>query len=202
MKTTILTTTAVALIVCLNTAHADYMTYRGTALTSTVKINAENTLANHLSVHAGQMQVSLTDTLGHATDYIGYCVDLNHYAGSGAVDVATTYILRNGSLAAWLYVMYAPSVTTGTQAAALQSAIWEVTNETMPTFDIASGYFSISDNATVAQAAQAMLNNLPVASALRLNVFNSAQCQDLLVPEPMTFTLIALGGTLCLLRRR
>jgi len=117
--------------------------------------------------------------------------------------------LRNGYAVAYLYETYANAVSSSTQAAALQVAIWEVLNETSSSFDVSAGYFSISKNNQVARAATDMLSGLPgqYAPQTVLMVLASPCKQDLLigtdvpVPEPMSAAIFTVLG-LPLLRRR
>jgi hypothetical protein len=201
MKTSKLTVVVVfcALAAWINNAGASYMTYEGLGLKSNVKLHAAGTLADGLTIPAGQLKVRL-----EGTEYLGYCVDLNQYAGSGDVTVLGLDSLRNGDLVGYLYDTYAQDVDTGLEAAALGVAIWEVLYETSGAFNAGDGYLWISNNADVLAQANVLLEALPdhfIADDY-IRVLNSPRVQDVVVPEPTTIAVLGLGGAGFLLRRK
>lgn len=189
---------ALGLMVSLSSARADYMTYFGEGLTSTVTIHDSGHLADGLTVGAGQFLIGY-----QGQDVTGYCVDLDHYAASSDVVARSIETVSRGDMIAYLYETYSPTVTDGTRAAALQSAIWECLAETGTTLDVNIGSFSISGNSDVETLANQMLATLPASytpagSTVRLD---SDQQQDVVVPEPATMGILALGGALMMWKR-
>ncbi|MCE5278981.1 MAG: PEP-CTERM sorting domain-containing protein [Planctomycetaceae bacterium] len=183
-------------------ASADVMTYNGQALNSQVKINCVGTLANSLTTGAGQMKINY-----QGEDVLGYCVDLNHYAGTTEVTERSASTLANGWMVAYLFNTYAPAVVTGIDASALQSALWEVINETGSVFDVTAGHFFISNNAAVATAANNLLATIPASYSPSVwpIVLDSLTKQDIIIegriPEPATIGMMVLGSMGVFMRR-
>ena len=203
----IMITLACVLTLCAFTplASADWMNFNGVALNETVTIHAAGTLADNLTVYAGQEKVNF-----RGVDYLVYCVDTNHYAASADMTVKPVTSVNNGDKVAFLFNTYAPGVTTNLQAAALGVALWEVINETSPTFNANSGYFSITGNTDVATAANVLLASMPThydttnypsilfnptAQSFVVGISNTP------VPEPATMAMVVIGGAGMLLRR-
>jgi len=195
---------AVAVLACASGAWADVIVYKGVGLNSEVKLHASGLLGDGLTVPAGQCRIEYQDR-----DYLSYCVDLDHYAGSGEVTEIPVGTLNRGNWVAFLFDTYSGTVDSGLEAAALGTAIWEVLYETDTDLDVTDGYFNITQNDAVAAAANDLLVNLPsdYTPAGGDVVLHSESRQDLLIggfepiPEPTTLALIALASVV-LLRRR
>ncbi len=195
-------------LVCFVTcgAQASMMTYNGMGLYQHVTVHASGTLANNLTVNAGQNHIGW-----EGEQHIAYCVDINQYAGSSQATAVPVTSVPNGNLAAWLFDTYSQQADTSLEAAALQTALWEVLNETGSTFNVSSGYFSITGNSAVATKANSMLAGLDrtYVSAYPPMILQSSSKQDMLIsnpnlnsPEPATMGLLILGATGLLARHR
>ena len=199
----------------------DHMRYKGLGLSAKVKIHAPGTLADNRHVKVGQMKLNY-----QKTNYLGYCVDLNHYAGSCYVSERPVESLNNGNLVAYLFETYSEtvlplpvslhdklpkkSVVGNIQAAALQCAIWEVINETSADFSLSHGDFGISQNYVVRTMGNHMLDSMSNTynpENVLLVLHNDCK-QDMLigtnvpVPEPVTASVLMVGGILLLVRRK
>jgi hypothetical protein len=198
---TLLALSALATLLCAP-AQADFMNYNGMGLSEVVRLHAAGTLANNLSVYAGQNRLTFA-----GNDVLGYCVDINQYSGSGNVTVDSVASLPHGNDIAYLLNTYAPAVATNHDAAVLAVAIWEVLSETSSTFSATSGYFSISDNASVAADANTMLAAIPAnyQPSVWPAVLHSDSIQDMAIltyaPEPASLALLAVGG-LAMMRKK
>ncbi len=187
-------------------ALASEMTYNGMQNTRNVKLHASGMLADGLTVRAGQTKVAW-----EGQNYLGYCVDVDHFVGTSDVTPISIYDVHNGHLAAYLFNTYGSEADTSLEASALSVAIWEVINEVdAETFGVGlnDGYFYISNNSTVTAAANALLQTLPETylPVPEPIVLHSDSKQDIMIqgqiPEPATMSLLALGGLGALLRRR
>lgn len=189
-------------------ASADLLTYNGVALNETVTTHCRGLLADNMTVNAGQEKMQF-----RGIDYLGYCVDVNQYAGSADMTPVSALDVHNGQALAYLFSTYAPLVTTNAQAAALGVAIWEVVTETGHTFDATSGYFYITGNSSIASAANTLLASIPTGNyglPYGPTVLQSSTAQDFVIdmgfsapiPEPATMTLLAIGSAGMLIRRR
>jgi hypothetical protein len=151
---------------------------------------------------------------GLPADFYTYCVDANNWVRNPEdVTVLSTTLLTipgvldAGGKAAWLVETYASLIHsnpsyTGTDAAALQVAIWEALYD--PTPDLWSGNFSLlsGTSSAVVTEAQGYLSALfPVAG--NDTVFNSATAlwldapldngQDQIIPMPEPASLLLCG---------
>jgi len=207
----VLLTCAAVLMLNGSAAVADLMTLQGMAHNETVQTHISGKLADGMWLPAGQEQLTY-----QGTSYLGYCVDLNHYANTGQVSEVSALTWPNGNKLVYLYDTYAPTITTDLQAAALQTAIWEVISEpaTGP-FDVTKGTFYITGNNSVVTLANQMLATLPgtYTPGMVPTILSSSCNQDFLigkweppvgnpVPEPCTLALMAAGAGLFLVVRR
>jgi hypothetical protein len=203
--------TAVATVLCLaailasvsSTANANTMSYQGMPLSEITTLHAPGHLADNLTVYTG-----LSHIIYEGQDFDGYCVDIDHYAGTGEATVTSIFDLHNGDKVAYLFDTYAPHVQTSLQAGALELAIWEVINETGD-FSLTTGSFwASSNNPDLIPAADALLANLPSEYHGNTGTFviNGRDVQDFVVtgfigvPEPTTLALIAFGLPLAMRR--
>ena len=194
-----------SLLTAASAACADVMTFDGVGLASNVTLHADGMLGDGLNVRAGEYLYTYQDV-----HYRSFCVDIDHYAGTSEVVERDIDWLPNGALVAFLYETYAGTLQNGTEAAALGVAIWEMVYEDEePTFDVTSGYFSITGNEAVAAAANGLLATLPDSYSPEtiLKILDSPDKQDMVigtgveVPEPATLSLVSLAA-LPLLRRK
>ena len=199
------TTLVVAVCACMaitSPVLGSYMTYNGMGLSSQVRLHASGLLADNLKIPVGQLKVTHENT-----EYLAYCVDLNHYVKSAYVTEQDMNGINNGDLVAWLYGTYAQSVTSGVEAAALNVAIWEVLYENDATFDAGTGYFTVSENQSVLEQANSLLAslvNLPsnYTPSNGIKVLHGDGVQDVVVPEPTSMVLLCAGAACLVAKRR
>ena len=123
-----------------------------------------------LSTYAGELDWTWIGTPppGQPASFYTYCVDPNSYlVDPQSVTVSTTDFMTTagvtdpGGKAAWLFNTYAPSIHqsgNGTDAAALQVAIWEAISDNAP--DLSLGGFTLIGSPAIASEAQTFLNAL------------------------------------------
>ncbi len=217
IKTLMLAALFAALVWSAPQASADYMDFQGMGLNKTVFVQAPS---RHAWTQAGQMQLNWNDD-----DSLGYCVDFYQFAGDGDVTAggledlqgwnlgfdSPAYKTDRRAMVGYVFDTYAPQVTTGQQAAALQVSIWELLYETPSgKFDLGKGRFKIRFDRDVEAMGNAILDSLPgdYEPPMGPIVLTSPTRQDMIihggapVPEPATASLLGLGGALLLLRRR
>lgn len=207
---------AVALAVPATTDAAE-LTLSGMGLRDIVTINSTLPGFESGSYYAGQF-VWTTDDPSLGSPIVTYCVDILHEVESqqqvtvDSTDNMPTVAQDGGGKAAWLLDTFAPEVTTGVEAAALQVAIWEAIYDN--DHDVTSGVFSIvTDNTAytgayeaqlIAAQATSYLNQLfygpngeyHTDTAIWLDAVTAAgvgQSQITATPEPTSLTLLVLG---------
>jgi hypothetical protein len=160
---------------------------------------------------AGQLRISIDGFVTTA-----YCVDTFTPAGTGLMTIVPVTTLNRYNEISWLYDNFAGIVNSDFLGAALGVCIWECLYELPENqLSLSNGFYSIfnlldePDMDTITSLANLMLASLAhmpagYTSHQELVVLRSEDgLQDLLVviPEPLTMTLLAAGG-LALLRRR
>jgi hypothetical protein len=164
-----------------------------------------------LNVGIGRFQLNGTDLeTGLAANFITYCIDIFHELRPALYDFAPIATLlpsaeKQGQLLTLLSFadpLVASSPDQNEAAAAVQLAIWEITNETGETYGFSTGAFQSSGgNSDGARAlAQSYLDNVtsgawaPAEGQLQLFYSRESQSQILAaVPEPATWAMM-LGG--------
>ena len=180
---------------------ADPISFNGTGLASAVTVRHDG---SNMSVLAGEILVTF-----NSVPLTAYCVDLDHWIkNSWDATVAPVTYVDGGLAAAYLYDHFAGTVTTNTQAAGLQIAIWEVVDDFGAARDLAAGSFRYNGGGVIGTAAQNFLNALPAdvsgyaTTAYVLKSGNCPRSQNLIVPEPAALTLLITALPMVLLGRR
>ncbi len=207
MKRTISGGICVAIVVFMSvTSFAGYVDFKGMGLNSKVVFHCEGSPCDGRTVPAGQLDITY-----NGTDLMGYCVDVYQGAGDMNAEERGVESLRNGDYVAYLFETYSPVVNSGTEAAALQTAIWEVLNEQTRSFDVTRGSVWIGQNSrgkNVGALANQWLSTIPqdYTSNWSLLVLSSSARQDILtsrqVPEPATMFTLGLGSIMMLRAKR
>lgn len=180
-------------------ASAGPVTFNGMGLNRSIDYNFEGEARRN---RAGQILITF-----EGKDHASYCVDLKHFVQNNwTATVAPVTFVNNGLAIAYLYDHFAHTVTTNLQAAGLQAAIWEVLTD-YSILNFAAGDFRLKDEPSVASVAQGFLDALPadlsgyVAKSFIVKSGNHPRSQHLIIPEPATLGLLALGLPLILRRR-
>lgn len=200
---------AIALLAATSAASADMMYYNGVGLHQRVKIHASGLMADDRTVKAGQM---LYEYQGE--DYIAYCVDIDARAATtNVVELSIDHFSRGDEIA-WLYLNEGPNVSTNTQGAAFQVAMWELVYELLGNpLDVTSDYFymTVRDNKQtekdVRDGAHDLLWNkladMPSGweAPDQMVLLYSCEKQDMIIPEPGSLVVLIAGGLGLLARR-
>lgn len=204
---------AIACVVCVaigftmaaSSAAGGIISYQGMSLCETATLHAPGHLADNLTVYTGLSQLTY-----EGQTYFGYCVDIDHYAGTGEASVSSVNDLHNGDKVAYLFDTYGPSADTALKAASLELAIWEVLNENGK-FDLTTGdFWASSGDGSLIASANELLKNIPSGYVARSStcVINGDNVQDFVVrgnlevPEPTTLALVVMGMLVVCRRRK
>lgn len=190
---------AIVLLSAVSVSSADIMTFNGTGMNVVMTLHAPGHLTDGQNLYTGQLLINYK---GH--DFATYCVDIDHYAATTPVVEANIRLMfPHGDKVAYLYETYAKTINNPESAAALQAAIWEAAFETSGTYNVNSGSVYLTGDSNVLGQATTFLASLPASYTPHGTiVLDSANNQDMLVPEPATMSLLALGGVALLRRRR
>lgn len=186
--------TVVASFVLLvsNSAWAENEHFNGMGLNRTVEFKY---LGDTISTTTGQLLITRDGGPVEAA----YCVDLDHGLKTDWVaNVGSPAGLNGGPQIAYLFDTYAGSVTTNNQAAGLQLAIWEVLTDWDVGVNLGAGDFRVNSGQPGYSEAVTYLTGLPAnyndfpPPVVLFSKYNP-RSQDLIVPEPATLALLALG---------
>ncbi|MFT4177491.1 MAG: PEP-CTERM sorting domain-containing protein [Luteolibacter sp.] len=156
--------------------------------------------------------MNFTDAPGGAVtpNFQAFCVQphiLMDYGTIATYSVAPIGGLNNSNIIASLISAYLSSDQDDLNAAAVQWAIWEITNEESGSYSLNSGNVLIAaTDADVAALANQYLATYGEYSPVALTYLTSATGQDIVtwqvIPEPGSVLLIGLSGMAFMARRR
>lgn len=189
-------------------ASAATITFEGFGLSRDVGYQHDG---NNENGPAGQMNITID-----GSPFIAYCVDLDNDApGQWEAQLLPVNVINGGLAIAYLFDTFAAGVSSNNEAAALQVSIWEVLDDSPGIFDLSADdfrYFTASQgqSANVLAQAQIYLNAIPAPAVLAnyipqsVIVYSSAvdQAQHMIVPEPTSMSILAIGAMLVLRRNR
>lgn len=146
------------------------------------------------------------------TTFEAFCVEPLQEVGYGQTliyQVQSSSSLTNSDTISRLVGGFLASSKNAQQAAAVQWAIWEVTNETTKAPSLTDGNVRITggvDDQSIATLANQYLANINIYTPASITFLTNDTYQDVVtwnvVPEPASAGLVALSGLLVLRRRR
>lgn len=201
-------TIAIAIVLaCSSGSSAAIITFEGYVLSRDV--NYQHNAVFETNQSAGQMSITLD-----GAPFIAYCVDLDNDAPSQwQATLQPVSVINGGKAIAYLFDHFAAGVTTDNQAAALQVAIWEVVDDSPGVLNLTADHFrftAASQGQFANVMAQAVIylaaipadltNYFPQSFIIHSSVAN--QAQHLIVPEPASLSILAVGAMFVLRRSR
>lgn len=192
---------ALTLAAAAGSAQASTVTFTGFANGSegvTYKLDYAGT-SNDVqgSANAG----GFATTLDGSPSFETYCVDLYQAISFGVAysdygNFGASHVFNNASAYGDLSRLYARAgaVTTATQEAAFQLAVWEIAYETGGSYNLGSGTASFTGSAGAISLASTWLSSLG-AGGPAIQVIESREHQDVIraVPEPETYAMFLAG---------
>ena len=190
-----------------------------------VSVSDASNPANDFSGEAGQFFGALggssatsnsrTSASSESASFNAYCAELSQDFTFGVdyeytmVSGASYFGAAKASDLSRLFNAAQSFVVDGTTSAALQAAIWEIIYEQAPSYDLTSGSFTGSGDASAFGTINSFLQNLGSYSDayFQVDVLVNGSRQDFVVPtpvpEPGTWALLAAGlGVLGMVARR
>jgi hypothetical protein len=169
-KTVTVFAAIVAITVCLSPGKASASTIAFTGEGKVGIVSIHSPVLGDLTVYAGELEwnwVGATPA-GSTPSFYTYCVDANNWVTSTQTvtikstdNLSTATVADAGKRVAWLYETYADDIHdhgTGTDAAALQVAIWAALYN--PTNSFTTGPFKLYTTGTILTKAQTYLSSL------------------------------------------
>lgn len=173
----------------------------GSPALSTNVVITDTNLGTTTTYAAGMFQLTADNGFGN---FFAFCVELYDtlsLPGQYEVPGSFTPAAAIGDISALIASTPVTSITTSTQAAAFQVALWEVVYETAASFDVSAGTFSMANISGASAAVIAQANTYLTAAAGYVGAptatfFVSDDSQDLvLAPVPLPAAgLMLLGG--------
>jgi hypothetical protein len=144
-------------------------------------------------------------TAGPWTDFLTYCLEPDEWLGipgdgtpvagvlAGSLASTAEYATRADALSRLYGTWFTHSLTSATNSAAFQVAVWEIAYDTGR--DLAAGAFQLSGGNGVRTQALTYLDEAQWSAPAGVGVILRVGNQDLLVqvPEPAALALLALG---------
>jgi len=205
MKTTKLLICAVAISAAIAAAKAHGQTITATLVEVGSGFGVTGTIDN------GSFIQEYPSGVSHFTDFDAFCIEPSQsisYGETLVYQVQDPASLANYNKISRLVGGYLASSRSAADAAAVQWAIWETTNETLSSPSLFDGNVRISTpvSQSTATLANQYLANINTYSPVPITYLSNPTRQDVVtwnvVPEPGTAGLAALSALMMLRRRR